>query len=104
MDWTLIKLEIRQIFILKLTSNVSIKVTEANINLKTVPFEIIVCQKKLYSVGCASLYSDSEGMLVWLQSSDHDGSYNWLILRRMANILNLFCIRHQSFVYARKLG
>ena len=90
------KLEIRQIFILKLTSNVSIKVTEANINLKTVPFEIIVCQKKLYSVGCASLYSDSEGMLVWLQSSDHDGSYNWLILRRMANILNLFCIRHQS--------
>ena len=105
-DWTFQwkKLKIRQIFILKLTSNVSIKVTEANINLKTVPFEIIVCQKKLYSVGCASLYSDSEGMLVWLQSSDHDGSYNWLILRRMANILNLFCIRHQSFVYARKLG
>ena len=52
------KLEIRQIFILKLTSDDSIKVTEANINLKTVPFEIIVDKKKLYSVGFASLYSD----------------------------------------------
>ena len=43
------KLEIRQIFILKLTRNVSIKVTEANINLKTVPFEIIVDKKTIFS-------------------------------------------------------
>ena len=43
--------------------------------------------KKLHSVGCASLYSNSEVMLVWLQSSDHDGSYNWLILRRTAKYL-----------------